>query len=77
LNAFTLLSLPYLNLARVGGFHILINFHEEPLGVIKLDASSREAGQDSGINFSQSLEDSVGCQRILFQFFSNGIGSCH
>jgi len=27
-----------------------INFHEEPLGVIKLDASSREAGQDSGIS---------------------------
>jgi hypothetical protein len=26
----------------------LINYHEEPLGVIKLDASSREAGQDSG-----------------------------
>ena len=24
-----------------------INFHEEPLGFIKLDASSREAGQDS------------------------------
>jgi hypothetical protein len=35
---------------QVGGFYILINFHEEPLGVIKLDASSREAGQDSGIN---------------------------
>jgi len=30
---------------------LLINFHAEPLGIIKLDASSREAGQDSGINF--------------------------
>jgi hypothetical protein len=36
-----------MNFARVGGFHILINFHEELLGVIKLDASSRKAGQDS------------------------------
>ncbi len=27
---------------------MLINFHEEPLGIIKLDASSREAGQDLG-----------------------------
>ena len=26
----------------------VINFHEEPLGVIKLDTPSREAGQDSG-----------------------------
>ena len=41
-----------LNFARVGGFHLLINFHEEPLGIIKLDASSREAGQDSENNFS-------------------------
>jgi len=31
---------------------ILFYFHEEPLGIIKLDASSREAGQDSGINQS-------------------------
>ena len=38
----------YLSLARVGGFHILNIFHAEALGVIKLDASSREAGQDSG-----------------------------
>jgi hypothetical protein len=30
----------YLNFARVGGFHL----QAEPLGVIKLDASSREAG---------------------------------
>jgi hypothetical protein len=36
----------YLNFAQVGGFNILTNFHEEPLGIIKLDASSREAGQD-------------------------------
>ena len=27
---------------------LLINFHEEPLSIIKLDASSRKAGQDSG-----------------------------
>jgi hypothetical protein len=26
----------------------IINFHEEPLSVIKLDASFRDAGQDSG-----------------------------
>jgi hypothetical protein len=31
---------------------LLINFHEEPLSIIKLDASSREAGQDSENNFS-------------------------
>jgi hypothetical protein len=31
---------------------MLINFHEELLGIIKLDASSREAGQDSGTNSS-------------------------
>jgi hypothetical protein len=37
---------------QVGGFHILIKFHEEPLGIIKLDASSREAGQDSGKNIT-------------------------
>ena len=30
---------------------IFIYFHEEPFGVIKLDASSREAGQNSGITF--------------------------
>ena len=34
---------------RVAGFHFHFNFHEEPFGIIKLDASSREAGQDSGI----------------------------
>jgi hypothetical protein len=27
---------------------MLINFHEKPLDIIKLDASSREVGQDSG-----------------------------
>jgi hypothetical protein len=43
-----LFSTWYLNFAQAGGFHILINFHEEPLGIIKLGASSREAGQDSG-----------------------------
>jgi len=26
----------------------VINFQEEPFGIIKLDASSHEAGQDSG-----------------------------
>jgi hypothetical protein len=40
----------YLNFARIGGFQLLINFHEEPLCAIILDASSRKAGQDSGIN---------------------------
>jgi hypothetical protein len=39
-------------------FGNLINFHEEPLGIIKLDASSREAGQDSGNKF-QGFRKSV------------------
>jgi hypothetical protein len=47
---FSLVAIFYLNFARVGGSHIRINFHEEPPGIIKLDASSREAGQNSGIN---------------------------
>jgi hypothetical protein len=46
-----LFSTWYLNFAQAGGFHILINFHEEPLGIIKLGASSREAGQDSGSTY--------------------------
>jgi len=49
----TPLSCCYLTFPRVGSFHIFINFHEEPLGIIKLDASSREVGQNSGINVSR------------------------
>ncbi len=34
---------------------MLINFHEELLGIIKLDASSREEGQDSGIKQTRHI----------------------
>ena len=34
--------------AQLNNRKILIYFHEEPLNIIKLDASSRKAGQDSG-----------------------------
>jgi hypothetical protein len=33
----------------------LNNFHEEPLGIITTDASSRNAGQDSGIKLLSIL----------------------
>jgi hypothetical protein len=35
-----------MDFARVEGFHL----QEKPLDILKLEASSREAGQDSGIN---------------------------
>jgi hypothetical protein len=40
---------------RSGFIFLLINFHEEPLYIIKLDASSREAGQDSGDNHELNI----------------------
>jgi len=41
-----------LNFARVGGFHR----QEEPIGVIKLDASSREAGALKGAAIVKLLQ---------------------
>jgi hypothetical protein len=35
--------------------HVFINFHEAPLSILKLDASSREAGQGSGGSLAASF----------------------
>jgi hypothetical protein len=46
-------------------FKFLIRFHEEPLGIIKLDASSRNAGQASGLNHGRG-------QAVFFEFSHDG-----
>jgi hypothetical protein len=47
-----------------------LNFHEEPLGIIKLDASSREAGQDSGNKEAFIQRNGRLCKKNMLHIFA-------